>query len=195
MFGRMQAPLRAGDVPLTVTWFDPKPRLLTAPARGERTWNREDFERQLPSIAAPGTDASLVSDNWCVTSLQTRQGVRADLTFAELMEMWQEPYVFTPRRFTLRKPDGTVLQKDYGKNAVPLLLGGTAREDRRAGEFLEELCLLLVDVDKGMTIEQAEAELRRRGHGWGLATTGSHTPEHHKFRIAIPLSRRVTPDE
>ena len=49
-----------------------------------------------------------------------------------------------------------------------------------------------VDVDHGMTVEEALAHPFVRAHALLLYTTVSHTPEAHRFRVVFPLPKVIT---
>lgn len=51
---------------------------------------------------------------------------------------------------------------------------------------------LVVDIDDGMTIDQAIKICSKMNVVAVIAPSTSHTPEHHKFRVVLPLSRTIT---
>jgi len=61
---------------------------------------------------------------------------------------------------------------------------------RHADNFIS--CDLLVyDIDDGLTIDEAKIVIENEGLCCLALPTPSHTEEHHKFRIIIPLSRTI----
>jgi len=63
--------------------------------------------------------------------------------------------------------------------------------DRKVKDDFLYSDFLAYDIDDGMTIEQAEAIVQRLGYICLCLPTPSHKPEHHKFRLIFPLSRRI----
>ena len=175
--------LRSADVPLTLTLFDPiHVRVFPVGKTSKRVWNEEDAK-------VWGTDRA-----W--SSTVNTHGCRVHLTFADVARWFQtDPEVVAPHRYTLTRANGSTREVDLAKAAVPLMLGGTLRDDRRKGNNVESYTVVILDVDENTTIEQAQDELTRMGCGWLISTTISHTPERHKFRILIPLDRPAAPDE
>lgn len=62
---------------------------------------------------------------------------------------------------------------------------------RKAANFLAS-DIVSVDVDRGMTIEQALAHPLVANHAGMIYTTVRHTPEAHRFRIIFPTPRTIT---
>ncbi|MBO0726213.1 MAG: hypothetical protein J2P52_11480, partial [Blastocatellia bacterium] len=77
----------------------------------------------------------------------------------------------------------------------PLWSPATFKPARRKKENVKEVSLLVLDIDGGMTIDQADAKLRELGAQACVYTTHSHqriTPDHPKaedyFRIVLALA-------
>ncbi len=51
---------------------------------------------------------------------------------------------------------------------------------------------MVLDIDDGLTIEQAELRCRNFGHCFLILPTTRHSPDLHKFRIIFPLVRTIT---
>src|SRR5262245_15134326 len=64
---------------------------------------------------------------------------------------------------------------------------------RRAKSNVKELCALVLDVDYGLTFDEAVVILRNLGATSIIDTTFSHKPEDHRFRIVILLATPITP--
>jgi hypothetical protein len=62
---------------------------------------------------------------------------------------------------------------------------------RSASEFIST-DLLVYDIDEGMTIDEAEALIDSTGLCCLCLPSTSHTPEAHRFRLVLPLSRTIT---
>jgi hypothetical protein len=52
--------------------------------------------------------------------------------------------------------------------------------------------IVSVDIDGGMTVEQALAHTLVRQHAALIYTTASHKPDAHRFRIVFPTARTIT---
>ena len=78
------------------------------------------------------------------------------------------------------------------KDAVPLWSPASYPADctaRRSASVVSVSCLVL-DYDDGTTLKQAHAAWRDWPHI--IHTSWSHTPEHHKCRVVVPLDRPVS---
>lgn len=51
---------------------------------------------------------------------------------------------------------------------------------------------LVLDIDQGLRIEDAEKRIEESGYACLCAVTTSHTPEHHRYRLIFPMSRTIT---
>ena len=51
---------------------------------------------------------------------------------------------------------------------------------------------MTLDIDDGLTIEEAEVRCNKFGKCFLILPTTSHTPEHNKFRLIFPLVRTIT---
>lgn len=65
----------------------------------------------------------------------------------------------------------------------------------RANKNVEAVSAVVLDFDGGREINDVAARLDQRGIEHVLFTTHSHCADHHKFRVIVPLSRPVTPEE
>ncbi len=72
-------------------------------------------------------------------------------------------------------------------------VGGYLREGRRLKGYVEFRQLVALDVDFGGLDAWRAFELL--DHAGAMYTTHKHTPESPRYRIVIPLSRRVSPEE
>ena len=89
--------------------------------------------------------------------------------------------------------DGT---RRFNKSKLPAFIPAQFVEgEPRSSEAVIDVHLAVLDYDDGSRIED-EVE-RWKDHAFVLHTSWSHRPEHHKFRIALPLvwpiSREVWP--
>lgn len=64
--------------------------------------------------------------------------------------------------------------------------------DRRALERVSAVSALTLDIDHGMSVEQALLRAGELSLGGLLHTTRKHTPDAHRFRVVVPLSRPVS---
>lgn len=74
--------------------------------------------------------------------------------------------------------------KDHLPAWSPVRYPAGARRSKRA---VDVVSCLVYDVDDGMPIEAAAECWRAADHSFVLHTSWSHTPEHPKFRIVLPL--------
>jgi len=51
---------------------------------------------------------------------------------------------------------------------------------------------LVLDIDDGLRIEDAEKRIEESNYTCLAVPTTSHTPEHHRYRLIFPLSRTIT---
>lgn len=65
------------------------------------------------------------------------------------------------------------------------------RNSHRKQENVTELSALELDIDDGATLNEALEPFRKLGYFTLYHTTFSHTLEHHKFRIIVPLTRPI----
>lgn len=82
--------------------------------------------------------------------------------------------------------------KDCGGYVFGRLADGT-----RSKDTVIDRCVLVLDMDKATTNGPALRDTLDMVHGWAAAlhTTWRHTPAAPRYRLAVPLSRSVTPDE
>jgi hypothetical protein len=69
------------------------------------------------------------------------------------------------------------------------------RNDHRAKINVIELSILELDIDNGATLAEALDPFKKLGYFTLYHTTFSHTQEHHKFRIIVPLSKPIPSDQ
>ena len=74
-------------------------------------------------------------------------------------------------------------------------VGGTIDGSRRKGDAITARSLVTLDIDYGQADTLAIVADVLYGTAWCLYSTHSHTPESPRYRLIIPLSREVTPDE
>lgn len=106
-------------------------------------------------------------------NLRTPQGERRELSWEQLCATLSEP-------------------RPHSGDNHPGWSPGAFSDDRRNSSNVECVWALCLDVDDGMTIEQAESKIRE--HGWRahLHTSRKHKPEAHRFRVVVGLSRPVS---
>lgn len=61
----------------------------------------------------------------------------------------------------------------------------------RKAESFQACDVASVDVDQGLTVEEALANPFVRNHALLLYTTGRHTPEAHRFRVVFLLTETI----
>lgn len=74
-------------------------------------------------------------------------------------------------------------------------VGGTLQGARRKASDVTGRSLVTLDIDYGTTGTPEIIADMLAGTAWCLYTTHSHTPKEPRFRLVVPLSREVTPDE
>ena len=74
-------------------------------------------------------------------------------------------------------------------------VGGTLRGTRRKATEVTGRGLVTLDIDYGTANVPGLVDDALAGTAWCLYTTHSHTPKEPRFRLVVPLSREVTPDE
>ena len=74
-------------------------------------------------------------------------------------------------------------------------VGGTLQGARRKASDVIGRSLVTLDIDYGTTGTPEIIADMLAGTAWCLYTTHSHTPKEPRFRLVVPLSREVTPDE
>ena len=73
-------------------------------------------------------------------------------------------------------------------------VGGHIEGGRRKGDSITCRSLVTLDIDYGQS-DTPEVVADMLSCAWALYSTHSHTPQAPRFRLVIPLSRDVTPDE
>ncbi len=74
-------------------------------------------------------------------------------------------------------------------------VGGTLAGGRRKASEVTGRSLVTLDIDFGTASTPEIIADMLAGTAWCLYTTHSHTPKDPRFRLVVPLSREVTPDE
>ncbi len=74
-------------------------------------------------------------------------------------------------------------------------VGGTIDGGRRKGTSIVARSLVTLDIDYGQADTPDIIADVLYGTAWCLYSTHSHTPDSPRYRLIIPLSREVTPDE
>lgn len=74
-------------------------------------------------------------------------------------------------------------------------VGGTFRGSQRKASEVTGRSLVTLDIDYGTAATPDIVADMLAGMQWCLYTTHSHTPKEPRFRLVVPLSREVTPDE
>lgn len=69
------------------------------------------------------------------------------------------------------------------------------RDNKRLAANFLSTDLLVYDIDDGMTIDKATEIVEQQKLCALILPSTSHTPEHHKFRIILPLARTITSPE
>ena len=75
-----------------------------------------------------------------------------------------------------------------GLAIVPAII----KDNHRTSENFIESTIVMVDIDDGLTIEQATVDPLYIEYASGYYTTTSHKPDHHKFRIVFELEETIT---
>ena len=74
-------------------------------------------------------------------------------------------------------------------------VGGILSQGRRKADSVTGRSLITLDIDSGRKDTPELVKERLAGTAWCIYSTHSHTPEAPRFRLVIPLSREVSPDE
>ena len=75
-------------------------------------------------------------------------------------------------------------------------VGGTVRDGgRRKADAITARSLVTLDIDFGTAATVETVREMLGGTAWCLYSTHSHTPSKPRYRIVVPLSREVSPDE
>ena len=74
-------------------------------------------------------------------------------------------------------------------------VGGTIDGGRRKGDAITARSLITLDIDYGQSDTPEIIADVLYDTAWCLYSTHSHTPETPRYRLVVPLSREVTPDE
>lgn len=88
------------------------------------------------------------------------------------------------------KPDEPAASKE-----VHPYVGGTLTNGRRTARTVEQRFFLTLDADYADPDFPMEAEILLHDTPYVLHTTWRHTTKEHRYRLVIPLSRGITPNE
>jgi hypothetical protein len=140
-----------------------------------------DRPRVPPTLCSNGKEVLIgLEDGWAVTTWDRLAGAPGKRTTTAWGHLFGD--VFARRPGTYRD-----------KKAVPTWSPATFKGNERNNAACESVCALVLDSDDGATIEELKSV-------WGkydgfIHSTWSHTPALAKFRVIIPYTRRVWPDE
>ena len=75
--------------------------------------------------------------------------------------------------------------------------GALVADGPRRGSTIADRCLVTLDIDYGQsdTIDVVSRALTGKHIEWALYSTHSHAPEAPRYRLVIPLTRTVSPEE
>lgn len=119
---------------------------------------------------------------------------------------WKPEYLewseFVERLQKVRRTNETMAQYDKMANPKkgkikdgPAFVGGLVRGGRRKKENVESRCLITSDIDHADEHFPMMVDLVLGGTAYVLYSTHSHRPEKPKYRLVIPVSRPMLPDE
>lgn len=124
---------------------------------------------------------------------------RADTNWKPEYLTWEE---FVERLRKVRRTNETMAQYDKmstpAKGKVkdgPAFVGGFIRGGRRKKENVETRSLVTLDADYADDDFIFTCELVLGGHAYVVYSTHSHRPHKPKYRLIIPCSRALSPDE
>ena len=80
------------------------------------------------------------------------------------------------------------------KEKAVLFCSAHFKRGQRAAKYLIHSGMLILDVDDGATVDDALNLFQQTGIAGMIYTTASHTDQHHKFRICVPLMEPVSPN-
>lgn len=80
------------------------------------------------------------------------------------------------------------------KEDAPLLASCRFHGDQRAKARVETSAMVMLDIDDGTTIEAVGDLIDDLEISGFLYSTASHRPDHHKFRVGVPLEKPVDAD-
>ena len=105
-----------------------------------------------------------------------------------LRQVKRTPETVADYRAMSRQQRGKV--KDVGG-----FVGGSLNSGRRKSDSVTSRSLVTLDIDYGQADTPDIIEDALYGSAWCLYSTHSHTAEAPRFRLVVPLSREVSPDE
>ena len=124
---------------------------------------------------------------------------RADTNWKPEYLTWKE---FVERLRKLRRTNETMAQYDRMNPAQkgrvkdgPAFVGGLIRGGRRKKENIDSRSLITLDADFATEDFLFDCELVLGGSAYAVYSTHSHRPQKPKYRLIVPASRRMSPDE
>lgn len=78
-----------------------------------------------------------------------------------------------------------LIKSDYRCYSAGMFIDGGAVNT----QWMHQDCIIL-DVDDGLTLEEAYIKFQK--YEGLISTTKSHKPEHHKFRVILPIQQKTT---
>lgn len=90
---------------------------------------------------------------------------------------------------------GTIQDLKAAIAAGYAITGAHFKGQRRKTANVAQVGLLLIDIDNGMTLDQAKADPFVSQYCALAYTTASHTADHHKFRLIFPLPEAMGRDD
>ncbi len=124
---------------------------------------------------------------------------RSDTNWKNEYLTWDE---LLGRLRTVRRTSETMAEydrksiPDKGKiKDGPAFVGGLVKGGRRKKENVESRCLITLDIDHATDDFLFMVDLILGGNAHVIYSTHSHRPDKPKYRIVIPTSREMSPDE
>lgn len=130
----------------------------------------------MPNVSEPTPDAPTL--NWCVGRTRTT---------ATWTPIHDQPW---SAFLQWLKPDQPASSKE-----VRPYVGGTLSNGRRTARTVEQRFFLTLDADYADPDFPLETELLLHDVPYLIHTTWRHDPDAHRYRLIVPLSRGVTPNE
>lgn len=130
----------------------------------------------MPGVSEPFTDAPIL--HWCVGRSKTTS------TWSPIHDQSWSAFL------QWLKPDQPASSKE-----VRPYVGGTLVNGRRTAHTVDQRFFLTLDADYADPDFPMEVEILLHDVPYLIHTTWRHTSESHRYRLIIPLSRGVTPNE
>lgn len=86
-------------------------------------------------------------------------------------------------------------ERRQSKSDAPLISATHFKNDKRSKCNATTSGLIILDIDEGMTIDTALNTAKEFEIACIVYSTASHKPEHHKFRVCIPLIEPIPYDQ